>query len=285
MWSVSWLACNALCMHRHAAGMPHRCLRAPTGHCTPLRYPYTAPSCPSVPPPCALYAPLHEPVYLVGITYKALVTSDWYHAGAMSMCRQHVPSLPFCVCVLLVRASLMPSYFPEMPLHASTCVLSTPACPSMLLKCRARRFRCGWPVIVDSGSLRVIGPDSHPLPCARILCASVPLISLQPSPLQNPNELDDWLGDINPKSLEVVEGAMASPSLAGAAAGASFQFERLGESTGTRGGSGHCHCTWEEKEEREREVGGDGLGNRGRRIGGMFEEGMNGERCWVRWME
>jgi len=38
----------------------------------------------------------------------------------------------------------------------------------------------------------------------------------------------DWVETINPKSLEVLSGAMSEPSLAGAKAGDRFQFERLG---------------------------------------------------------
>lgn len=45
---------------------------------------------------------------------------------------------------------------------------------------------------------------------------------------QNPAELEDWLGDLNPQSKEVVKGAYAVPSLANAVLGDKFQFERLG---------------------------------------------------------
>jgi glutaminyl-tRNA synthetase len=38
----------------------------------------------------------------------------------------------------------------------------------------------------------------------------------------------DWKSHLNPKSLEVVSGAKVEPSLAGAAEGERFQFERLG---------------------------------------------------------
>ncbi|CAI7898627.1 unnamed protein product, partial [Closterium sp. NIES-53] len=44
---------------------------------------------------------------------------------------------------------------------------------------------------------------------------------------ENPNELEDWLGDLNPESMEEIEGALAEPSLAGKPAGSPFQFERL----------------------------------------------------------
>ncbi|KAF7063848.1 hypothetical protein CFC21_070322 [Triticum aestivum] len=45
---------------------------------------------------------------------------------------------------------------------------------------------------------------------------------------ENPAELKDWLGDLNPHSKEVVKGAYAVPSLATAVVGNKFQFERLG---------------------------------------------------------
>jgi glutamyl/glutaminyl-tRNA synthetase len=40
--------------------------------------------------------------------------------------------------------------------------------------------------------------------------------------------LEDWLGDLNPNSKEIVKGAYAAPSLATAVLGDKFQFERLG---------------------------------------------------------
>ncbi|KAK6157691.1 hypothetical protein DH2020_011939 [Rehmannia glutinosa] len=45
---------------------------------------------------------------------------------------------------------------------------------------------------------------------------------------ENPAELDDWLGDLNPHSKEVITDAYAVPSLKNAAIGDTFQFERLG---------------------------------------------------------
>ncbi|KAL0430153.1 UNVERIFIED_CONTAM: Glutamine--tRNA ligase, cytoplasmic [Sesamum radiatum] len=45
---------------------------------------------------------------------------------------------------------------------------------------------------------------------------------------ENPAELDDWLGDLNPNSKVVITDAYAVPSLKNAAAGDRFQFERLG---------------------------------------------------------
>lgn len=46
--------------------------------------------------------------------------------------------------------------------------------------------------------------------------------------IQNPAELEDWLGDLNPHSKEVIKDAYAVPSLATAVLGDKFQFERLG---------------------------------------------------------
>ncbi|KAI4313908.1 hypothetical protein L6164_026851 [Bauhinia variegata] len=45
---------------------------------------------------------------------------------------------------------------------------------------------------------------------------------------ENPAELDNWLGDLNPKSKVVIPNAYAVPSLRNAAIGHRFQFERLG---------------------------------------------------------
>ncbi|KAK2979963.1 hypothetical protein RJ640_017978 [Escallonia rubra] len=45
---------------------------------------------------------------------------------------------------------------------------------------------------------------------------------------ENPAELDEWLGDLNPNSKVVIPGAFAVPSLGNAAVGDRFQFERLG---------------------------------------------------------
>ncbi|GFS32852.1 glutamine-tRNA ligase, putative [Actinidia rufa] len=47
---------------------------------------------------------------------------------------------------------------------------------------------------------------------------------------ENPAELDDWLGDLNPESKVVIPSAYAVPSLKSAAVGERFQFERLGKS-------------------------------------------------------
>jgi len=46
--------------------------------------------------------------------------------------------------------------------------------------------------------------------------------------IQNPAELEDWLGDLNPHSKEVIKDAYAVPSLATAVLGDKSQFERLG---------------------------------------------------------
>lgn len=45
---------------------------------------------------------------------------------------------------------------------------------------------------------------------------------------ENPAELDDWLGDLNPESKVVIPGAYAVSYLKNAAVGDRFQFERLG---------------------------------------------------------
>ncbi|XP_031476514.1 glutamine--tRNA ligase [Nymphaea colorata] len=45
---------------------------------------------------------------------------------------------------------------------------------------------------------------------------------------ENPAELDNWLGDLNPNSKEVIPAAYAVPTLASAVLGDKFQFERLG---------------------------------------------------------
>lgn len=45
---------------------------------------------------------------------------------------------------------------------------------------------------------------------------------------QSPGELDDWLEDLNPTSLEVVKGALVVPAVGAAAVGDKFQFERTG---------------------------------------------------------
>jgi glutaminyl-tRNA synthetase len=48
---------------------------------------------------------------------------------------------------------------------------------------------------------------------------------------EDPNQVDEgqeFTANLNPQSLEVVNGAKLEPSLRGAAAGSSFQFERLG---------------------------------------------------------
>ncbi|KAL6838739.1 hypothetical protein ACP4OV_031453 [Aristida adscensionis] len=45
---------------------------------------------------------------------------------------------------------------------------------------------------------------------------------------ENPAELEDWLGDLNPRSKEVIKDAYAVPLLASAVLGDKYQFERLG---------------------------------------------------------
>eukprot|EP00967_Tisochrysis_lutea_P156646 scaffold316088_cov19-Tisochrysis_lutea.AAC.1 len=45
---------------------------------------------------------------------------------------------------------------------------------------------------------------------------------------EDPNVHEDWLSDINPESLVVLQGCYANPALASAKPGDCFQFERLG---------------------------------------------------------
>ncbi len=45
---------------------------------------------------------------------------------------------------------------------------------------------------------------------------------------KDPSSLDDWLADINPKSLQVIKTAYADCGIAGAKDGDKFQFERVG---------------------------------------------------------
>jgi glutaminyl-tRNA synthetase len=43
-----------------------------------------------------------------------------------------------------------------------------------------------------------------------------------------PGASGDYVADLNPRSLEVLEAAKIEPSVAGAAPGTRYQFERLG---------------------------------------------------------
>ena len=45
--------------------------------------------------------------------------------------------------------------------------------------------------------------------------------------VQDPMEVEDWLGDLNAHSLSTVSDAFADPSVASAPAGTLFQFERV----------------------------------------------------------
>jgi glutaminyl-tRNA synthetase len=45
---------------------------------------------------------------------------------------------------------------------------------------------------------------------------------------ENPDEGEDFTTNLNPNSLEVIPRAKLEPSLAGAAGGSRYQFERLG---------------------------------------------------------
>ena len=59
--------------------------------------------------------------------------------------------------------------------------------------------------------------------CATVLLCGVVLCCC----CQDPMEVDNWLGDLNPDSLSVVSSAMADPSIVSAPAGTLFQFERV----------------------------------------------------------
>ena len=65
---------------------------------------------------------------------------------------------------------------------------------------------------------------------------------------ENPAELDDWLGDLNPESKVVIPSAYAVPSLKSAAVGERFQFERLGKFLNPLG------CVWIKDLMREKEM-------------------------------
>jgi glutaminyl-tRNA synthetase len=45
---------------------------------------------------------------------------------------------------------------------------------------------------------------------------------------EEPGALEDWLADLNPNSLQVVQGAFVDPSLRDAPIGHRVQFERVG---------------------------------------------------------
>ena len=45
---------------------------------------------------------------------------------------------------------------------------------------------------------------------------------------ENPGALDDWLGDLNPDSRQVISTARIEASLLASSPGETFQFERLG---------------------------------------------------------
>jgi len=94
-------------------------------------------------------------------------------------------------------------------------------------------LRCTW----DPASLGGNAPDGrkvkgtlHWVSAAHAVKAEVRLYDLlftAKDPMDVP-EGGDWRQFLNPDSMEILQGAMLEPSLGGAAAGASFQFERLG---------------------------------------------------------
>lgn len=71
-------------------------------------------------------------------------------------------------------------------------------------------------------------PLSILLPFEGLAPLKVSLLTSRSLAIQNPAELEDWLGDLNPHSKEVIKDAYAVPSLATAVLGDKFQFERLG---------------------------------------------------------
>ena len=45
---------------------------------------------------------------------------------------------------------------------------------------------------------------------------------------ENVSEVEDWLGDLNSESLQIVTGSLVSPKLREAKVGDKFQIERVG---------------------------------------------------------
>jgi len=93
-------------------------------------------------------------------------------------------------------------------------------------------LRCTW----DPDSRGGTSPDGrkvkgtlHWVPAAQSVEAEVRLYD-QLFTVENPtaDKEKDWLSHLNPASLEVLTGSRVEPSLAGAAAGTRYQFERLG---------------------------------------------------------
>jgi len=79
----------------------------------------------------------------------------------------------------------------------------------------------------DSPDGRKVKATLHWVPAARAIDAEIRLYD-RLFTLENPTEADNYLEHLNPKSLEVIRTAKVEPSLANAAPGVSFQFERLG---------------------------------------------------------
>ena len=65
------------------------------------------------------------------------------------------------------------------------------------------------------------------MPC-RSKSGSTNTCSGKRTPTRSARRVPDWRSNLNPNSLEVVQPAYVEPSLAGAAVGMNFQFERLG---------------------------------------------------------
>jgi glutaminyl-tRNA synthetase len=82
----------------------------------------------------------------------------------------------------------------------------------------------------DAPDGRKVKATLHWLSAAHALPAEARLydhLFVRPDP-DTVEEGKDFVSNLNPSSLEVVSGCRVEPSLAGAAPGARFQFERLG---------------------------------------------------------
>eukprot|EP00892_Ulva_mutabilis_P008053 jgi/Ulvmu1/561/UM001_0569.1 len=74
----------------------------------------------------------------------------------------------------------------------------------------------------------VVNWVARPAPAKEPTCAEARLYSDALFKSENPGELEDWRGDLNKESEEVLQGVMLCPRLLGAKRLERFQFERLG---------------------------------------------------------
>lgn len=91
-------------------------------------------------------------------------------------------------------------------------------------------LRCGYDPATRGGDApdgRKVKATLHWVSAAHAVSAEVRLYETLFT-RSNPNEDDDFLASLNPHSLEVLSDCRLEPSLAGAAPGSRFQFERLG---------------------------------------------------------